>query len=388
MRFHFNHFTIPAVLFLLVLAGVTAFAHPVPDIPVRGFFNADGTAIIQVEVDPRAFTADPVSEPFLAKWVLEKSDQNEKNEFIRKARDLVKKSVRFRLQPLGIVEPEFEWNFTSHGNKTLEKTDDPVMITGEWKTKIPAGIEGYQIEATKDGKLSVVFVNQLKGKQVERLNVLFPGETSFLLDLTGMTAAEPTEPVAGSHSAGGGKWTTFIEYLRQGFVHVVPKGLDHIFFVLGVFLLSRRWRPLILQVTAFTIAHTITLALATLGWVSIPASVVEPVIAGSIAFVALENIFRPKYTHWRLLVVFFFGLIHGLGFAGALSELELPPTLLAIGLVGFNVGVEGGQLAVIAAAFTLTFWIKDKANYRKFIVIPVSIVIAVLGIWWMIERIV
>ncbi len=374
MRIHFSHTTIPTILFFLILAAGTAFGHPVPDIPVRGFFEADGTAIIQVEVDPRAFTDDPASEPFLAKWVLEKSDQSEKDGLIQKAKSLVKKSVRFQFQPTGNVEPEFEWKFTSHGNTPLEKTDDPVMLTGEWKTKIPAGSRGYRIEATREGELSVVFVNQLDGEQVERLNVLFPGETSFLLDLTGV-------------SAKGGKWTTFFEYLRQGFVHVVPEGLDHILFVLGVFLLSRRWRPLLLQVTAFTIAHTITLALATLGWISIPASVVEPIIAGSIAFVALENIFRPKYTHWRLLVVFLFGLIHGLGFAGVLSELELPPTLLAIGLVGFNVGVEGGQLAVIAAALAFTFWIKDDAHYRKFVVIPVSILIALLGIWWMIDRI-
>ncbi len=374
-------------VFLLILAtaGVT-FAHPVPDIPVRGFFEEDGTARIQVEVDPRAFKKDPVSEPYLANWVLGESDQKEKAELIRKAGELVEKSIRFRLRPLGIVAPEFEWKFTSHGNKALENAEDPVMITGEWKTKIPAGIEGYQIEATKEGALSVVFVNQLKGKQVERLNVLFPGETSFLLDLTGVTSNLPASSPPGSHGAEGGKWSTFVEYLRQGYVHVVPQGLDHILFVLGVFLLSRRWRPLLLQVTAFTIAHTLTLGMATLGWVNISASIVEPIIAGSIAFVALENIFRPKYTHWRLAVVFFFGLIHGLGFAGALSELELPPTLLAIGLLGFNVGVEGGQLTVIAVAFALTFRLRDKFLYRGFVVIPVSTIIAVLGLYWMIQR--
>jgi hypothetical protein len=137
----------------------------------------------------------------------------------------------------------------------------------------------------------------------------------------------------------------------------------------------------------FTIAHTITLGLATLGWVSVSGDIVEPIIAGSIAVVALENIFHPKYTHWRLLMVFAFGLIHGLGFAGALSDFQMPENSLLSGLLGFNVGVEFGQLAVITGALLLTFWIKDQP-YRQWVVIPVSLGIAVMGVYWMVERIV
>jgi hydrogenase/urease accessory protein HupE len=167
---------------------------------------------------------------------------------------------------------------------------------------------------------------------------------------------------------------------------VVPLGLDHILFVLGVFLLSRRWRPLLWQVTAFTLAHTLTLGLATLGIVRLPSSVVEPVIAASIAVIAVENIFLPKYNHWRLAIVFIFGLIHGLGFAGALADLELTRASLVTGLLGFNLGVEAGQLVVICAAFLATVWIKKEAVYRKAVVIPGSALIAVMGIWWMFER--
>ena len=90
---------------------------------------------------------------------------------------------------------------------------------------------------------------------------------------------------------------------------------------------------------------------------------------------ALENIFFPNYRHSRLFVVFFFGLIHGLGFAGALSAFDLDPASLVIGLLGFNIGVEFGQLAVIAIVFLITFWLKDEAQYRKFVVIPCSILI-------------
>jgi hypothetical protein len=121
--------------------------------------------------------------------------------------------------------------------------------------------------------------------------------------------------------------------------------------------------------------------------ISAPSNVVEPIIAASIAVVALENIFFPGYRNSRLLIVFAFGLIHGLGFAGALSAFNLQPTSLAVGLLGFNLGVEFGQLAVIAIVYIATFWITDKQNYRKYIVIPLSALIGVAGIYWTIERV-
>jgi hypothetical protein len=124
-----------------------------------------------------------------------------------------------------------------------------------------------------------------------------------------------------------------------------------------------------------------------MGWVSVPGEIVEPIIAGSIAVVAIENLFHSRYTHWRLLVVFCFGLIHGLGFAGALSELNLPDASLAIGLLGFNIGVEGGQLSVIAGAWLLTCWITGEKRFRQWVVIPGSLAIAFAGIYWMLERV-
>ena len=157
--------------------------------------------------------------------------------------------------------------------------------------------------------------------------------------------------------------------------------------MLGIFLLSRKWKPLLLQVTTFTLAHTITLGMATIGLVSVPSSIVEPVIAGSIAVVALENIFFPKYHSRRLVIIFVFGLIHGLGFAGALSELSLDPTVLITSLIGFNLGVEGGQLAVVLLSWIGVFPFRDEKAYRKRIVIPLSLGIAGLGIFWTIERI-
>lgn len=158
--------------------------------------------------------------------------------------------------------------------------------------------------------------------------------------------------------AGGGQatgWQTFVRYIPIGFDHIVPKGLDHILFVLGLFFLSARTRPLLTQVSLFTLAHTITLALAALGYVVVPGSIVEPLIAASIVYVAVENIFMKNLSPWRPFVVFGFGLLHGLGFASVLAEFGLPESAFVPALIGFNIGVEIGQLSVIAVMF-LCVW--------------------------------
>lgn len=181
----------------------------------------------------------------------------------------------------------------------------------------------------------------------------------------------------------------FRDYTVLGFTHIVPKGLDHILFVLGIFLLSLRWRPLLLQVTAFTLAHSITLALALYGLVSVPAAVVEPLIALSIVYVAVENLLVSELRPWRVWVVFGFGLLHGLGFAGVLTELGLPERDFLPALVAFNVGVELGQLAVIGLALLLVGgWARTRPWYRARVVLPGSALIAAVGAWWTVERLI
>ena len=176
------------------------------------------------------------------------------------------------------------------------------------------------------------------------------------------------------------------QYLWLGYTHILPKGLDHILFVLGLFLLSRRWKPMLLQVTAFTVAHSITLGLSIYGIVSLPSRIVEPLIALSIAYVAIENLFTRELKPWRLGLVFMFGLLHGLGFAGVLRALGLPREEFLTALLTFNLGVEGGQLTVIAAALVVVAPFMKKGWYRQRVVIPASILIAAVGFYWTVTR--
>ncbi|MEM6985930.1 MAG: HupE/UreJ family protein [Pseudomonadota bacterium] len=181
---------------------------------------------------------------------------------------------------------------------------------------------------------------------------------------------------------------TLLNYTVVGFLHIIPLGLDHIVFVLGLFFFSLALKPLIWQVTAFTLAHSVTLALASLGVISVPASVVEPLIALSIAYVAFENLRGGEITWVRTAVVFAFGLLHGLGFAFVLGDVGLPPSQFLASLFAFNVGVELGQLAVIAVAYlALGLPFGKRSWYRRAIAIPCSLAIGALGVYWTVERV-
>lgn len=189
-----------------------------------------------------------------------------------------------------------------------------------------------------------------------------------------------------------------MQYLVLGFEHIVPKGIDHILFVLGIFLLGTAWRPILAQVTTFTIAHSITLGLTIYGIVSLPPSIVEPLIALSITYVAVENLFTSTLRPWRIALVFAFGLLHGMGFAGVLKDLGLPRSEFLTALVTFNLGVEAGQLTVIACALLAVGWwrwrsteqasTEQASRYRRWIVIPASLLIAAVGAYWTIVRVI
>jgi hydrogenase/urease accessory protein HupE len=202
-----------------------------------------------------------------------------------------------------------------------------------------------------------------------------------------LEGGQPSTPVSLAAMKRPGRAPIAVQYLALGFTHIVPKGLDHMLFVLGIFLTSRRLRQILAQVSAFTVAHSITLALSVYGLVSVSPKIVEPLIAVSIVYVAVENILLSELQAWRIALVFAFGLLHGLGFAGALKELGLPRLEFVTALITFNAGVEVGQLAVIGAAFLLVGWYCGRQTwYRRIVVVPASLMIACTAAYWTVER--
>ena len=194
--------------------------------------------------------------------------------------------------------------------------------------------------------------------------------------------------------------TQFVDYAREGVWHIWI-GYDHILFLLALLLPAvvirqrKQWQAVdafkpafwsVLKiVTAFTLAHSITLTLATLGVISLPSRWVESIIAASVVIAALNNIY-PLFRERRWMMAFVFGLIHGFGFATVLSDLGLPKSALALALVGFNVGVEAGQLAIVAAFLPVAFYLRHTMLYRKIILLGGSALIALLAAGWLAER--
>jgi hydrogenase/urease accessory protein HupE len=164
-------------------------------------------------------------------------------------------------------------------------------------------------------------------------------------------------------------------------------GFDHILFILSIFLLSSNFKTVLLQCTVFTIAHSISLAMAATGLIFADSKYVEPIIALSIFYTSIENIVGSKLNKWRLLIIFIFGLIHGMGFASALSDIGLPKSNFLTALVSFNIGVELGQISVLVLAwFCFAKWFANKAWYKNKLVYPLSAVLACIALYWLVER--
>jgi hypothetical protein len=180
----------------------------------------------------------------------------------------------------------------------------------------------------------------------------------------------------------------FWYYLKLGYLHILPNGFDHILFVTGLCLLNNKISTILWQATAFTVAHSITLALSMKNIIVAPGAVVEPIIALSILFIAVENLLIAKLSSWRIILVFAFGLVHGLGFASSLNEIGLPRDKFFLSILSFNAGVELGQMTIILLVFGLIISpFYSIKNYKKAIVYPLSIIIALIAFYWTIERI-
>ena len=198
----------------------------------------------------------------------------------------------------------------------------------------------------------------------------------------------------------GGVWQTLNQYLKDGIFHIWA-GYDHILFLLALLLpavLIRqggKWQPaprlggafkeVVKVVTAFTLAHSITLSLASLQIISLPSRLVESLIAASVIFAALNNL-RGTVEGRRWVMAFVFGLVHGFGFASVLADLGLPQGALVLALVGFNAGVEVGQLTIVAVFLPLAFWLRGTRFYRVGVLIGGSLLVALLASWWLAQR--
>ena len=177
-------------------------------------------------------------------------------------------------------------------------------------------------------------------------------------------------------------------YFKLGFTHIIPEGLDHVLFIIGLCLIHTKIKPIIYQASAFTVAHTIALALSMKNVIVAPPQIIEPIISLSIVFIALENLIVSKAKPWRLLLVFLFGLVHGMGFASSLNEIGLPPDQFATSILLFNLGVEVCQVMVIAFVYGLLILpFSDRQWYRFRIVYPISILIALVSSYWTFIRI-
>jgi HupE / UreJ protein len=198
------------------------------------------------------------------------------------------------------------------------------------------------------------------------------------------------------------RWRQFVDYVREGVWHIWI-GIDHILFLLSLLLpsvlvwqaVNKKWQAanrfrdalvdVLKVVTAFTLAHSITLSLAALGVIELPSRLVESVIAASIIVAALNNIW-PRIVGRLWMVAFGFGLVHGFGFASVLADLGLPRDALALALVGFNVGVELGQLAIVVVFLPLAYALRRTVFYRKGVMVGGSVLIALLAAVWLVER--
>ena len=225
---------------------------------------------------------------------------------------------------------------------------------------------------------SIILREQNLYKNVDQLytNYLNSGDASDLINL--------------NHTVALTKINSFIKYLFLGIQHIIPKGLDHILFIIGLFLFSNLIRPLLLQVSMFTIAHTITLVIASLSLINVNASIVEPLIALSIVYIGVENIFK-KYsnTKIRYYVIFLFGLLHGLGFALVLKDVGLDYSNLLMNLVSFNIGVEIAQIFILFLLYlTIGLFFSKKKYYKLIFQIPLSLFISLIAIYWFVERII
>jgi hypothetical protein len=362
---------LPGVLAVL-LAAAPAAAHEFAFTDVRLEVHADGTweADVRCDVDALALGVSSTADSAALAAEIDALSPAGRDELVARLAAVVRRRIRVRFD--GEPAP-FEVSLPERGRARLP---------GELPSVL--GLVVRLTGRVPEGAREVTFFASRAFPQV-RLAVARPGEAALPLEL--VTPGSESRPVA---LAGGRApvpaLETLFRYAVLGVTHILPHGLDHVLFVAGLALLSPRLGPLLAQVTAFTLAHTLTLALSSYGVVSLPSRLVEPLIAASIVYVGVENAVSPRLRPSRLALVFGFGLLHGLGFAGVLAEMGLPERDRLLALLAFNAGVEAGQLAVVGLALgALSLWALAGGD-RRTLMRPASLAIAAIGLLWTVRR--
>ncbi len=232
---------------------------------------------------------------------------------------------------------------------------------------------GGELRAHWSGEQETELIILTENGDEENVVSTLPGGSLMLLKQT-----DTGKPAPVVQPATGG-------WVQMGYFHVLPKGLDHILFILGLFLMVPKWKPLMGQSLLFTVSHSVALALAIFGWVHLPVKTVEVLIAVSIALIGIENLLTRKIGKQRMILVFCFGLVHGMGFASGLAEKVkgMSRAQLTGPLLGFNVGVELAQVTVLAAAFLILWPLKKRTTQVQTIG---SLIVALAGVAWAIQR--
>jgi hypothetical protein len=363
---------LPALLLLLARAPAAG-AHDFAFTDVTVGLRADGTFAVEVacDLDALALGVDSSADSAALAAEIARLPPAAQEELVGRLGDLLKRRLRVRFDeqpvPFAVTLPE----------RGIERPPEALPSA--------LGLVARLTGAVPRGARSVGFFASRAFPPV-RLMVVGPDGVRRLEEV--LERGGTSRPIALREAAPPPWWSTARRFLVLGFTHILPAGLDHVLFVLGLALLSPRLGPLLAQVTAFTAAHTLTLGLAVHGVVSLPARVVEPLIAASIVYVAVENLLRREVGWLRLAVVFAFGLLHGLGFAGVLSELGWPEGRRLLALLSFNLGVEAGQVAVIVLALAVLQGATRAGVPRRRLERAVSLAIAAVGALWTVQRLV
>ena len=377
-----------ALLLLAFLTGPPANAHPAFFTAARATVHADGAVRITLSCDILAFALNDTSER-IGNEPMEALLSGPRDELERRLLDARERLRRGTVTFAGAAEVAPETvrvpDVTEiEAWKRASGPPLPVVLESQIDTRLPRGTRtvAFQFPSVLDRLILTV---ERPGEDAYSEPVE-AGQPSTALPVH-LSEAVGTARIAPPPTPPRRSWTALVlSFIAVGFRHIFPEGLDHILFVLGLVLLNPRVRPLLFQVTAFTIAHSITLGLAVYGIIRIPAGIVEPAIAISIALIAIENVCTAEMKPWRPAVVFAFGLVHGVGFAAALIDAGLAPHDFLGALVGFNTGVELGQLTVVALAMSALVAFRNAKWYRRGIAIPASGIIAAVALVWAVQR--